>query len=256
MPGKHRGYCPTCLDKGTFRWYVPDAEGGTRNPDSIGTYECPCADQYLLWRRFLHAGITETYQKLAWDDYYALSDQVAEPLLDYLENADGFIQAGLALTIWGTSKGTGKTLAATLVAKNLVVRGYDVYVQKFSDMLDAFAAGWKDREDKVWFNERIRNAAILVIDDLGREQYKGVETLGSHTLESVLRHRVTRDMPTLITTNFTPEQMTGGYGGHTVSLLSEKAIPVEVIGHDHRTEVNLRSVNEKRNGLTRPVVVG
>lgn len=246
-----RGKCITCRGTKRFLWY-PD---GTRAMESVATYECPCNDQFLLHRRFLHSGIFEKYQRLGWDDFAYIPEEALTLTDDYLEHADAYVTSGMGVILWG-NRGSGKSMMMMLMAKALVSKGIDCYSNTFSGILELFTDGWRGADERKWFNRRIRNAKVLLIDDLGRERNRGTGSVGENTLEEVLRHRVARAMPTIITTNINPETVRSGYGDHTMSLLSEQATFVHFPGLDRRAEMNERTVNEHRAGLTRPVVIG
>lgn len=243
--------CDTCKDTGRFRWYVPEDE---RDLDSVGEYECDCRSQFLMRRRFLHSGILTMWQKMSWVDYTWGDVEVLEACLDYLDRAPDRVYAGRGLCLWSEQRGTGKSMATMMLAKGLVLDGYDVYANTFSAMLEAFSAGWTDRADRRWYNERIRNATVLVIDDVGKERNKGVDTMGANALEEVLRHRVQSDLPTIFTTNFDPQRLEHGYGRDVTSLLSEKVQMVQVHGRSSREEKAARDAAEDRLHLTRPVM--
>jgi DNA replication protein DnaC len=178
-------------------------------------------------------------------------------VLEYVENREAYIGRGLGLVLTG-SRGTGKTLLANLLVKDLISHGVTCYATTFSDMIESFAEGWRDREVSRWFSQRVRNAQVLLIDDLGRERNKGPESVGDNMLESTIRYRVANNLPTLITTNLTEADVGTGYGGHTMSLLSEKAIFLPVPGADARKHaVPSRAMKEIRLGINqRPVVIG
>lgn len=249
-------FCPTCGDDKEITWYIPDESGNTRNLDSTARYACPCEDQFLLNRRFLHAGILERYQTLEWDDFFDPDPDALDPVIDYISDPEIYIRSGIGLTLWGRGRGTGKTLTAALTAKSLVGQGYDVFMRTFEQILDDMASGWKDKEDKVWFNSRIRNASVLVMDDLGRERNRGVDSLGFSALEGVMRHRAARSLSTIITTNDDPKVLMDTYGPHTTSLLAEQQIPVHFRASvDQRDQALALRVAEARRGITRPVMV-
>lgn len=242
--------CITCQGEKVFRWY----RHGSREAADVVTYRCPCADQFILHRRLLHSGIHETFQRLSWADFVDLPDEAIVGATEYLDHAKQFVAAGLGMILVG-DKGNGKTLLSNLIVKELTVKGFDCYANTFSTMIDTFAAGWADKDDRRWFDRRIRNADVLLIDDLGRERNKGVGTVGEQALEEVVRHRVSRSKPTLITSNKTISEIEGGYGGNTMSLLKEKSCTYRFTGPDRREEVNARTKMEILSGLTRPVVL-
>lgn len=148
---------------------------------------------------------------------------------------------------------SGKTMSGNLLLKRLVGMGVDVYQTSFTDLLDSYAAGWRSAEDQEWFLRRVRNARVLGLDEVGRE-YKGAK-INDSVLESVLRHRAQHCLPTILMSNLSPADVGAGYGGHSLSLLTERAIVVEMSGQDARPAFNERMLAELRAGLTRPVVV-
>lgn len=247
--------CVTCKGRKTFRWF---AEGGR---DQIVTYECPCIDQYLLYRWMLNSGIRKQYQRMSWQDLMALDDNTALAVADFLDNAEWYLDSGSGLILNG-EKGNGKSMLSYLILKELIGKGATVYATTFSDMIQSFSDGWEDREISRWFERTVRNAGVLYIDDLGRE-YKGkaqrkvgVDSVGERMLEAVIRSRVASDQTTLITTNLKREEIEQGYGGHTMSLLTECSQIVTLSNtEDWRPQKAERDRQEIREHLTRPLVL-
>ncbi len=260
--------CVTCKGRKWFLW----RDTRTGQPTE---YDCPCPDQYMLFRMLLHSGIPLAYQRLGWSDYSHLDPKVVDDVGRYIENRDRFIDAGFGMVLHG-SRGNGKTLLANLLLKEMVADGIPCYATTFDDLVEAFAGGWRDPEQERWFNQTVRSARVLYVDDVGREYAKdrfGSAKLSEEErrtkamadnrpgsmketlLESVVRHRVGNCLPTFVSTNFTPEQITTGYGGHTMSLLSEKSILVEVTGADRRNKIRLREEQFVIDGLSRPIVI-
>lgn len=242
--------CLTCHKALVFRWYAPRS----REESSAVEYECECVDQWMLHRWLLNAGIGTGYQRLSWDDAVAVPAHIQERAMAYVVDHEVHVDAGLGLVLWSPDRGTGKTLMATLVAKELMARGEDLYFCQFNDMIDHFTAGWRDEEERRWFNRRVRNAGVLVVDDLGRE-HKGRSEVTESMLDQVVRHRVAMARPTIITTNYTEKQVREGYGPNVMSLLTECSQWVEVPGTDYRQRHGERILAEKQLGLTRPLVV-
>lgn len=240
------GNCITCKGTKTFRWYGADNE--------VVTYECSCADQYLLSRWLWNSGVLPKYQRLGWRDFERLPEDVALAVAGYLDVIEQAVDNGLGLRISGP-KGNGKTLLAHLLIKEIIARGVGVYATSFTQMIDVFAKGWRDDEQGRWFDRRLRDAPVLLIDDLGRERNKGEGSVGENMLETVIRHRVACSMPTIITTNIEDEHLGAAYGGHTESLLSECSLPLRVSGSDVRQQMLQRMQAEMKQGITRPVVL-
>lgn len=261
--------CVTCSGRRTFLWRDPD--GG---PDPV-EYDCPCPDQYLAFKYLLNAGIPLTYQRLGWGDYTYMSEAALAETARFLQSRDAFLNAGFGMVLYGT-RGNGKTLLANLLLKEFCADGISCYSTTFADMVDDFATGWGDKAHEAWFKRTVRNARVLYIDDVGREYSKDrfadaakseeqvraaaladnrpgsvKETL----LEATIRYRTANSLPTFVSTNFTPEQVANGYGGHTMSLLGEKSVFVGVTGADRRNEMRVRDSDLIVKGMTRPIVI-
>lgn len=261
-------HCVTCLGQRWFRWR--DEHG---NP---AEFDCDCKGQYRLFRYLMHSGIPLNYQRLGWADLEYVEDPVTEAIADYYENRQGYINAGFGLVVHG-SKGNGKSLLAYLLVKKLIADGRTCFATKFADLVDSYAQTWRDPEHEKWFTSTVRNAQVLFINDVGREykadrfadatktdEEKRTRMLADNRpgsfketlLESVIRYRTDSALPTIIDTNYTRQDMLAGYGGHTMSLLAEKAIFVEVSGPDRRPEMMRREAEYIRQRMQRPVVIG
>lgn len=249
--------CPTCRGQGAFKWR--DAKG------AVVVYECDCTAQWMLHRFLLNAGLGLSHQRMSWEDVLTVPKGVIDAVLDYYDDREANVRAGRSLILWGKALGTGKTLLEVLLTKKLIADGYDCYFTPFHGLLDSYAAGWRDPDQRRWFNRRVTNAGVLVIDDVGRERrirrFVGDGLVEYHnemaesTLEFVIRDRVNADKPTFITTNLSPEQMRRGYGGHVMSLLAEVSETIEVRGDDFREQARDRMAADIRAGLVRPVVL-
>lgn len=242
--------CPTCHGKGEFKWWGAEADG--ERP--VVTYKCDCVSQWTLYLYMLNANVGPTYQRLAWSDV-ATEQGAIDKVTAYLENAEAYVQAGCGLILYG-EMGTGKTLLSTLILKHLLGLGYDGYFTTFSEMIDTYTGGWHDAEEKAWFHRRIKNADVLVLDDVGRE-YQGRKQSGlpESTFDEVLRHRVASATPTIITTNLDLTRLQEGYGGNVMSLLHERSTTYRFTGEDFRDTARMRLDEEVQLGLTRPVVL-
>lgn len=243
--------CITCGGKKTFRWR--DENGDPAE------FECPCRDQWILHRYFLHSGLGKMYQRMSWTDARAVDSATLTQVFDYIDHADAFMRSGRGMILRSPQRGNGKTLTAALVFKAMLAKGHDGYFTQFNELLDSNAAGWRDEDERQWFIRRVRNAGILVIDDVGREM---AETSGrglamiEATFDKVIRARHDDALPTIITTNKTEEEWETKYQSNILSLLSGTCRTVEVRGADYRPTFNAQQDSEDRLGLIRPVTVG
>lgn len=242
--------CITCQGRKTFRWY---ADAGRTE---IADYECDCVGQDKLLLHLLHAGVGLNFQRLTWFDADEVEPAAVEVLHDYRRNARNYVQAGIGLVLVGT-KGTGKTMGVSLLAKDLLRTGTDVFVVTFQRFLKTFAEGWipdgEGRAAQKRFDDRIRNAGLLILDDLGRES--GLQNHVVSILDDTLRHRVSCLLPTMMTSNRTLEQMGDLYSSNAMSLLEESSIEHVFHGVDYRDKARQRRMDEGQAGLTRPIVL-
>lgn len=237
--------CPTCRGTGAFRWY---ADGQPAD------WACDCPGQFMLHRWLLNAGVEKHYQRLLWEDATGVPDAGMEVIADYIEHVEEYVAAGLGLVLWGTF-GTGKTLMSTLLLKTVLGRGVDGFFTTMHTLLDRFTEGWGDDDARRWFDRKIRNAGLLVIDDMGRE-HQGRNTVAESTLDHVLRSRVGSDRPTIITTNKRPDELATIYAGQALSLLTESSIIAEFRGADYRPKHQVRKTTEAKLRLVRPISLG
>jgi DNA replication protein DnaC len=235
--------CITCGGKGEFTGI-----DGNR-------YRCCCVDQFILHRYFLHCGIGLAYQRLSWTDVRQHHPMIP-PIMAYEANGEANLNAGLGMLMHG-DRGTGKTLFAILLLKALLARGHDGYLTTFRRMLDSFREGFRDSEARAWFHRRVSNVGFLVVDEVTMEQR---DTKMAHdwpldTLEDVIRHRVAHARPTILTTNYDPEEVRRGYGGGIISLVGEQSSILRFTGEDFRPRQKLRLEEEVDRGLIRPITI-
>lgn len=240
--------CPTCYGKGTYRWWD---ESTPREP---ADWACNCIDQWTMFLYLLHSGIGDNYQRLGWADLRA-EDGAIETAERYIMRAEAYVRSGFGLTFHG-NHGTGKTLLSTLILKHLLGLGYDCYFTTFSEMIDTYTGGWHDAEERRRFHQRIKNARVLVIDDVGKE-YQGRNQTGlpGSTFDEVLRHRVAAATPTIITTNHDLDTIHQKYGTGLGSLIQERNRSYEFTGQNFRPQFYVRQDNEVDLGLRRPVTL-
>lgn len=105
------------------------------------------------------------------------------------------------------ANGRGKTHLALAVANDLLDRGEPVYFEEVPALLDYWRAGYNAPDDD--FDRRlarVKDAPVLVLDDLGAECAGRVDTPYDSTwaqdkLYQVMDYRLVSELPTVITTN-------------------------------------------------------
>lgn len=241
-PGLAKGYekwCPTCDKRG---WYLT----------AEGKVHCDCEMQVALFKHYAAAGIGTTYMRLNWADYQG-SRGILRGLAKYEENRSEFIRRGMGLYLSG-DVGTGKTMLANLVLKDMIKSGYVCFATTFAQTIEMYTAGWGDRDEKAWFQHKFLHSQVLLLDDLGKELRNTKLALAETTFDSILRQRVTNGRPTFITTNLDAGDLRDGYGKAILSLIREQSLEEVVAGEDYRPKANESRVSEVLKGVTRPIV--
>jgi DNA replication protein DnaC len=228
-------YCPTCAKNGTYRWKGAD-------------YPCDCEMQLQLHKHYLAAGIGATYQCLDWDDLE--NAEIVKTVKEYAEDKDRILRgAGLILT---GDLGTGKTMAATLCLKEFIRAGLSCFATTFAEMIELYTAGWYSDEQRAYFNRKVIESQVLLLDDVGRA-LKRKNQLEETTFDTVLRTRVQHRRATILTTNLSMDELGEGYGGAVLRLLREKATAIEVTGEDFSKKAKQREDAEKAAGEWRAI---
>ena len=133
------------------------------------------------------------------------------------------------------SVGTGKSRLTECIAGELTKKGFNVVFLSACQLNTIFLTYHiAPVYDKSFYISLLSGCDLLVIDDLGTEPiYKNV------TLEyllTVLSERNSKNMPYIVTTNLTQEQLLDRYGDRILSRLNDKkqGIRIEINGKDLR----------------------
>lgn len=242
---KVQSSCITCKGEGTFLWFDSEYERVT--------YECPCINQWRLYAAFTSANIPIRYQRLSWSDLGNTEFEARQFVADYLVRTEAHIRLGVGLFLHG-STGTGKSSLAAFALKNLVSQGYDCLFITFNELIGAYTSGWRDKDERAWFQRRVKNSTVLVVDDIGRE-YGGRGEFIKSMVDEVIRHRVSAMKPTILTSNFDATSISEMYGESIYWFMREGVKTYEFNGEDFRKVSDKRLDDELEGGLVRPVVV-
>jgi DNA replication protein DnaC len=188
--------CAICQDAGWVRFDVePD------HPNFGKLMPCVCTaerQQARLSRELNSLSNLEALRHLTFENFDPSmrgTDGAFRIALEYARTTDGWLVLHGAV-------GVGKTHLAAAVANAYGNRNVQaaVYFRVVPDLLDQLRATF-DPETGVAYDERfqqIRNANLLVLDDLGTEN---TTPWASEKLFQLINHRYNEQLPTVITTN-------------------------------------------------------
>lgn len=102
--------------------------------------------------------------------------------------------------------GCGKTHLAAAIANECLNNGYPVFYITIPDLLDHLRSAFSPFSEMPYddFFERVRNAPLLILDDLGAQSST---PWAKEKLDQLVNHRFNGELPTVITTSIPIEQM-------------------------------------------------
>jgi DNA replication protein DnaC len=195
-------------------------------------------------RRILsNSGINSRFLSRTFDSFQRDTPKREKAYTDALYYANHFEKTyskdGTGLYIEGTF-GTGKTHLAVAIALYLIRHGVNVICKTSIDMLMDIKAAFRYEGGEEEKTARYKHCALLVIDDLGKEQ---CTDWSLPKLYEIINDRYEKCKPTIITTNYSHDELTrrlvpkGGdsmTAGALVSRLKESAIVMSMVWSDYR----------------------
>ena len=119
--------------------------------------------------------ITDVYKRKRLNDYKPSSteQQIARKVaIDYILEFEKHLNDGKSLMLQG-GFGTGKTHIAASIRNALVEKNYKVYFISLPEYLDVLKSSFDDEHKKEEIKEMVREADLLVIDDIGANRLTG-----------------------------------------------------------------------------------
>jgi len=184
----------------------------------IGTELCECSYRFRALNRMVYTGFNLKTSKLVSGDYHIPEIESGEEYLDYyLDNPEAVEKSGLGLYLYSREKGRGKTtLAHRLVFQ---VARYFAHTSRYKrdrnyafERTDRFLA---DKDSGLW------KSSFYVLDDLGAEDGSASWTRKKalSAFQELLHFRRDNQLPTIITSNYEPSDLSRLYDGVLDSLL-------------------------------------
>ena len=119
----------------------------------------------------------------------------------FVRHWDEFKKDSMGLLLWGPV-GTGKSFIAGCIANALLDQGVQVMMTNFARLLNRLTDMYAG--DRNGYIDSFNSCPLLIIDDLGVEQNS---EFAREQVFSVIDSRYRSQLPLIVTTNLTPEQM-------------------------------------------------
>lgn len=247
--------CLTCSGAKHFKTRLGDG--------SVVTVECNCREQWILRELMLAANIDDNYARLSWHQVRGVPDDLVLVVKEYIAELARNRRAGLGLTLWGTRRGTGKTMLTTLILKEAMTHPRTrVYFTRFYDLIRLYSRTWKDGSMEDWFIRNVEGADVLGIDDIGKESAQSTAAIGmvDQLLDRMLRGRIANNRVIIVNSNLDPESDKIGagferYQQDVLELLSEVNEAIELNGPSYRKARREQKLADADEGIVYPVVV-
>lgn len=193
----------------------------------IGNKLCKCAREILFGRLKAMSGNhsrLNTSFAMHNDQLFigTRQERTINRLYNYLKRySEAFPKVVYSNIILSGGTGTGKTFALSALGNAILTKGYMILYLSAFDMHNAFLSYHTSPiQEKFIHMDNILSTDLLIIDDLGTEPiFKNVTI---EYLHLTLEQRLINNLPTLISTNLTPDQLLARYGERIFSRLVDK----------------------------------
>ena len=230
--------CPTCKGAG---FYVRDVHYG--DADFSRLIRCHCKDDEIQQRRsqkLLQISNLEPFRDKTFDNFDGNIAGVGRAFirsLDYANNPRGW------LVLYG-NYGCGKTHLAAAIANQILTLNYQVLFTVVPDILDHLRSTFGPSSEVAYDErfEQIRNAKLLILDDLGTEN---ATPWAREKLYQIINHRYNYALPTVITSNRDPESIDARIRSRMNDVVLSEQFLIEA-GDYRRLTVEQRSGTRRR----------
>lgn len=182
-------------------------------------------------------GIPAEFHDKTLSDFNLYNDaalkEVAGYVKEYIENIDNMFSNNCGIFFSG-SNGVGKSFLSCLILMQAYKKRYTVIRCTLADYISRRIETWNAKEGIEEFIDRYDTAEFFNLEEVGKELSND---LSITLLESLLRFREEKGLPTIICTNLNFSTITSRYGASVSSLLKGNYTPITIQGADRRQEI-------------------
>lgn len=223
-------HCSICEDEGVVDGRVCDCKKRIMVELSYKNSEI---EEKLVNENFEHFNLSLFRGEKKAGEIYSPREMM-ENILKFSKRYIEFFPEGDSLLFHG-SVGTGKTFLCNCIAKEILDKGYTVIYQSSPQLLkflwDYYYSSFDEREMMRRKYEILRQADLLIIDDLGTEN---INDSGLSHLFDLLNNRLQNHRSTIISTNLELEDIRDHYDERISSRILGNFKILAVYGEDLR----------------------
>ena len=214
--------CPFCKDTGY-----------------VGNEKCSCFKQKIIERLYAQSNINKLAEEANFDilseDYYEGEDLdrfrgAVRTSKDFIKNFESLYPN---LLFYGTV-GTGKSFLSICIAKEILEKGHSVLYFSAASLFSLIQTNtydFKKSEELRSLYDDLYNTELLIIDDLGTEH---VSNTSIPQLFTCINERLNRNKSTIITTNFSLDDIKSMYSERVSSRIASSYHLCKLTGKDIR----------------------
>ncbi|MDR0884326.1 MAG: ATP-binding protein [Oscillospiraceae bacterium] len=226
--------CPDCDDSGYLR-HSNDGHNGQI-----------CACHRALLRDLEHARLARvfpldqfTFSRFNLSFYPSNEQEFMRDVLDTCKKyAKTFSPKKGNLYFYGGA-GLGKTHLSGAIINRVIERGFSVEYGSAPALLDALVKSRFDSRSDRSLEKALQTCDLLVLDDLGAE---AANSATKEALYILVNARLLAHKPTIVSSNFTPQELAAQYDTRIASrLLYDHTTVIEFVGNDIRAQMNRRA---------------
>ena len=221
--------------------------------ENKGLYKtCICKQKAWLNSNLVDWGIPRKYLDESWSwenchpqDFVKKSKDYATRFIDHYFNGKGVFLYG--------SQGRGKSTMEALIARDIAKKinpdtkkHFKVAFAIYEDIVQMSHQARVNPAIKQKLDTLINSPELLIIDNIGSETGLGSDTkYTTRLLEFILRKRDNNGTPTIISSNFTPEELTKHYSDTVHDFVENNCELILVTGDNFRRKSNVSDlINE------------
>ena len=164
----------------------------------------------------------------------------------FVRHWDEFKKDSMGLLLWGPV-GTGKSFIAGCIANALLDQGVPVMMTNFARLLNRLTDMYAG--DRNAYIDSFNSFPLLIIDDLGVERNS---EFAREQVFSVIDSRYRSQLPMIVTTNLTPEQMRNPEDlarARIYDRVLERCTPIRVDSQNIRKQIKMDNLKKSKQLL-------
>lgn len=229
--------CEKCSDTGFYE------ERDEKKGVSHGTKLCSCHIELLKKLASEEMSLQTPLELSSFDDFdlsYYKNDRETLEQMEYVFNTcvtysrEFALKNAPNLLLYGRT-GLGKTHLSLSIANEVIKKGYNVIYGSVNNFFAKIEYEKFSKSNDTYTLDLLCDADLLILDDLGMEF---ATSFTNSVLYTIINTRICKDLPTIISTNLSPDELRDKYHESIVSRMVGNYISYKFLGKDIRQSGN------------------